>query len=237
MKSAFALNYPGARVMDIVKVLGRLGVAVSLLFAIAPLQVAYFHFQIGQDIAEFAVMLALTFVFTVILVFIWEAVQAIGHYHVLIPFGFALVILVAILQLNAIEPDVQLATAGFLGMPSDYVYMPYYDLLDLIFIVAMFAGITEILKQDRHKVIWLLSISVVFFIFTLWLVFNPVNLFTYSSVFLAACYEASRLIPSVGSADERGILKPIPRYGPLEIALVGTMVICYFHAFLSYSVT
>ena len=223
--------------MDLVKVLGRLGIIIGLLFAIAPLQVAYSHFYFGPDILEFLVMLALTLVFAIILIIIWEAVQAIGRYHVLIPFGLALVILVAIVQLNAIEHDVQLATARFLGLPSDYVYWPYYDLLDLVFIVAMFAGITEIIKQDRHKVTWLLSVSVAFFIFTLWLVFNPANLFTYTSVFLASSYEASRMIPSLGLADKKGFIKPIPRYGPLELALLATLVICYLPAFLSYHVT
>jgi hypothetical protein len=224
--------------MNLVKVLSRLGIAVALLFAIAPLQVAWIHFGVGQGIAEFVVLMAITLIFAVILVFMWEAVQAIGRYHVLAPFVLALVIFVAILQLNAIEHDVQLATYGFLGLQSYFVYVAYYDLLDLVFIVILLAGINEILRQDKHKVAWLLSVSVGFFIFTLWLVFgNPVNLFTYSSVFLAASYEASRLIPSTGSVEGKGLLKPMPKYGPLELALVATMVICFIPAFLMYSVT
>ena len=50
-------------------------------------------------------------------------------------------------MLNAIVPDIKSAASSLLGANNASIYLVYYYLLDLVFIVILYAGIIEILRS------------------------------------------------------------------------------------------
>jgi len=108
----------------------------------------------------------------VLLTLVMECCLALPKYSRAMAQALALVTLFAIPSLNHLSEGSSFYGKQFLGQDLGLIYSPYWDLLDIFFVVLLVFNVALFLKP-RSRTKLMIGSGLVLFLFSLWLVFNP----------------------------------------------------------------